>query len=500
MKKHPHFDKVQCKALLGVTLGATLAFSMISCAEVPALPAPHDTTVSEAFFSESATSSLPQTEETTVLPILPAESDEAPVIHTEAQEQREPIPYETIYEYSEEHDEGTELVKQEGENGERLCVTYVTYENGERTDVYVQETVTKAPVSKIVVVGTKKETPYEIESMREGNVYYAIETQYDDTRYDDERIVLQKGVNGYVRSNYKITYDENGRAHREFIGRDTVYPTNEIVLVGTIPAWTEETEIEEGKIPFETRYSFDQTLPVGTRYIRTEGKDGYAVRTYTLRYYRGELAERVESESDVTDPVHEVVVIGTGVGSGAAGTITPPSAAPSPDEDETQTPPNTTPDAGETPDTEKEEIFVLPFETGKGYYLSQDYHSGHLALDFAIWYGDPILAVKSGTVIMAYDEGDFPQTNANWTYGTFVVIEHENGVRSLYAHLESRTVSVGDKVTGGQMIGTSGNTGRVNPMPTPENPLAGTHLHFEIREKKNGSYVRVDPKKYIPDF
>lgn len=119
-------------------------------------------------------------------------------------------------------------------------------------------------------------------------------------------------------------------------------------------------------------------------------------------------------------------------------------------------------------------------------------------MDFGVWYGDPILAVKSGTVIYAYDEGDFPKTDANWTYGTFVVIEHENGVRSLYAHLKSRTVKAGQKVTGGQVIGYSGNTGRVNPAPTASNPLAGTHLHFEIRVKRNGSYVKVDPKNYIP--
>jgi murein DD-endopeptidase MepM/ murein hydrolase activator NlpD len=80
-----------------------------------------------------------------------------------------------------------------------------------------------------------------------------------------------------------------------------------------------------------------------------------------------------------------------------------------------------------------------------------------------------------------------------------VVIEHEDGVRSYYAHLKSRTVSVGQRVSGGQTIGYSGNTGRVNPPVTASNPYAGTHLHFEIRVKRNGAYVKVDPTKYI-DF
>ena len=144
------------------------------------------------------------------------------------------------------------------------------------------------------------------------------------------------------------------------------------------------------------------------------------------------------------------------------------------------------------------EAFVRPY-LNKGYTITQNYGGSHYAMDIAVWYGDPILAVKSGTVIYAYDEGDVSKDNANWTYGTFVVIEHEGGVRSVYAHLKSRTVRAGDKVKGGQVIGYSGNTGRVNPAPTASNPLAGTHLHFEIRVKKNGVYVKTDPNKYI-DF
>ena len=135
---------------------------------------------------------------------------------------------------------------------------------------------------------------------------------------------------------------------------------------------------------------------------------------------------------------------------------------------------------------------------GYNYSVTQDFSSSHRGIDFGVWYGDPICAIKSGTVITAYDEGYFSKDNILWTYGTYVVIEHEDGMRSYYAHLKSRTVSVGDKVSGGQTIGYSGNTGRTNPEPTAAKPYAGTHLHFEIRVKKNGVYVTTDPKAYLP--
>ena len=54
-------------------------------------------------------------------------------------------------------------------------------------------------------------------------------------------------------------------------------------------------------------------------------------------------------------------------------------------------------------------------------------------------------------------------------------------------------MSEGQKVKQGQQIMNVGNTGNVQPRPTPSNPKGGAHLHFEIRI--NG--VRVNPAKYL---
>lgn len=79
-------------------------------------------------------------------------------------------------------------------------------------------------------------------------------------------------------------------------------------------------------------------------------------------------------------------------------------------------------------------------------------------------------------------------------YGNYLIVDHGNGVSTLYAHCDSLLVSVGAKVTQGQVIAKVGNTGNCIPRPTAANPVAGSHLHFEVRI--NGS--RVNPEHYLP--
>ena len=80
------------------------------------------------------------------------------------------------------------------------------------------------------------------------------------------------------------------------------------------------------------------------------------------------------------------------------------------------------------------------------------------------------------------------------TYGHYVSIDHGNGLNTLYAHMSSRDVVVGQTVKQGQIIGKVGNTGNCWPRPTSANPAGGSHLHLEVRI--NGK--RVNPEPYIP--
>lgn len=102
------------------------------------------------------------------------------------------------------------------------------------------------------------------------------------------------------------------------------------------------------------------------------------------------------------------------------------------------------------------------------------YRKLHTGMDIAASYGASVVAANTGKVIESY---------YNSSYGNMVVIDHGGGIATLYAHLSSRLVSVGNTVHIGQTIAKVGSTG----MST------GPHLHFEVRI--NGIYQ--NPRSYL---
>ena len=108
----------------------------------------------------------------------------------------------------------------------------------------------------------------------------------------------------------------------------------------------------------------------------------------------------------------------------------------------------------------------------RGYYLrplvggrkTQGIH-GYNGVDLAAPVGTPILASAEGDVIVAKEGG------WNGGYGSYVVIQHDNGAQTLYSHESRVIVGVGQHVVQGQVIGYVGATGKVT----------GPHVHFEIR-------------------
>lgn len=102
-------------------------------------------------------------------------------------------------------------------------------------------------------------------------------------------------------------------------------------------------------------------------------------------------------------------------------------------------------------------------------------YNNHGGTDIGAHYGAPIYAADSGTVITSCDGW-----NSGW--GNYVMIDHGNGMQTLYAHMSSRAVSVGQNVSKGQVIGYVGATGMAT----------GAHLHYEVYV--NGS--RVNPESY----
>jgi murein DD-endopeptidase MepM/ murein hydrolase activator NlpD len=120
-------------------------------------------------------------------------------------------------------------------------------------------------------------------------------------------------------------------------------------------------------------------------------------------------------------------------------------------------------------------VFQMPCDC----FYTQYFGASHFGVDLQHRGGSPIYAAEAGTVIRA-DYG------WNGGYGNVIVIDHGNGLQTLYAHHKKLYVKVGDRVARGQPIGFMGNTGRVHG-PT------GIHLHFEVNQ--NG--VKKNPLMYL---
>ena len=113
------------------------------------------------------------------------------------------------------------------------------------------------------------------------------------------------------------------------------------------------------------------------------------------------------------------------------------------------------------------------------YYPSGSYHG---AIDYGVSAGTPVYAAADGVVIKT--------ANLTTSYGTYVVIQHANGLQTWYAHGTSGSICVskGQTVSRGQQIMKSGNSGH----------STGAHLHFEVRVAPyNYNTCRVNPTNYM---
>ena len=206
-----------------------------------------------------------------------------------------------------------------------------------------------------------------------------------------------------------------------------VTPLNSIIHVQT-----EKEQVDVSSIPYETEYIDDETMLKGQTKVQQAGQNGQFLTRTKTEYINGEQSNStIIEETQLSEPVKEVVIRGTKVVSGVG--------------------------TGN---------WVWPTVSRK---INNGYlgYTGHYAIDIAATTGANVYAADNGVVVTASYSG---------AYGNEILINHKNGYYSRYAHLNSINVSVGDIVEAGQMIGGAGNTGN----------STGTHLHFEIRTNTSG--------------
>lgn len=221
-----------------------------------------------------------------------------------------------------------------------------------------------------------------------------------------------------------------------------------------IPLKQTKTTIQtiEEYTPFDESIRYDDTLPITKRIVTRRGKEGLRIAIYNVEMDGdNELSRELIEEREISKPVTQLVTQGT------------------------------------RPLTEYEEqtkstgTYILPavgrITSNYGWRSWGDYNEFHKGVDFDDTNGQTkIVASDGGLVKQARD--------TNNGYGLCILIEHDDGTVTRYAHCSMVHVAEGDRVAQGEHIGEIGETGWVT----------GSHLHFEII--KDGQIV--DPGNYLP--
>ena len=235
----------------------------------------------------------------------------------------------------------------------------------------------------------------------------------------------------YIARDYGLTEEElillnpqvEGLKWGEFLGMELdVTPLNPIIHVQT-----EQEKVNVAPIFYETEYIDDETMLKGQTKVTQTGQNGEFLTRTKVEYVNGEQTNStVVEETQLSEPVKEVIIRGTKVVSGVG--------------------------TGN---------WVWP-TTSRNVTCGYLCYSGHYAIDISASTGQSVYAADNGVVVSA---------SYNAAYGNVILINHKNGYYTRYAHLNSMNVKAGDIVEAGQLIGGAGNTGN----------STGTHLHFEIR-------------------
>lgn len=269
----------------------------------------------------------------------------------------------------------------------------------------------------------------------------------------------KKGLNELLEARRTEFYVSGADNTAEFVDtvevKDGYYLKNDIAevseakeIVSELDVKTVSTVVSENTVTYSVKKIKTSSYKSGYHKVYKKGKNGLTRTTVVKETMNGEQSgENQVSSIIVTQPTEQVEIIGT-----ASSTISATQRAEA-----------------------SSKGFICPLNRGS-FSVSSYFGDGrgHKAVDLAADKGTPIFAAQDGVVTYSSYDGD---------YGYNVVIDHGNGIKTRYAHASALCVTVGKKVTQGEMIAAVGSTGY----------STGNHLHFEVIV--NG--VRVNPAPYI---
>ncbi|MBR5739828.1 MAG: M23 family metallopeptidase, partial [Firmicutes bacterium] len=251
----------------------------------------------------------------------------------------------------------------------------------------------------------------------------------------------------------EIAARELGTTVDELISQNSITKGDNVLREGQVLKYTEPNKTLSVKtvgiesfvetVPYETKYEESSKYYIGDEVVSVAGQEGKNKVTSRVTRVDGEMVLKEDLEvEEITPKVDKVVIKGT--------TERPPTVG-----------------SGQ---------FIRPVPYSIHDRFGMRWGRMHEGVDMfdGNCYGAPIKAADGGTVVVAgWYQG----------YGLAVIIDHQNGFKSLYGHCSELFVSVGDGVYQGQHIANIGNTGR----------SYSPHLHFEIWW--NGT--KVNPEPYI---
>ncbi len=334
----------------------------------------------------------------------------------------------------------------------------------------VDKTKVEATLEELLDVhrtgGANESVAFESEIRYEPGLYLS------DTIVDENSIIrlitTKKSVAAYytavdgdspigISNKLGMSIEEIAAMNPDFSEKSMIYVGDKLLINAEEPflaVTVTRTELYEEYIDYPTSYTEDSTRYRGSSVIMQEGIDGVDYVTANVSYVNGvEVSRKVLSRVNVSEPTEQIIALGT-------------KALPT----------NLDASIQDVP------VGMMYWPVGgiDGGAISEMMYGyggyvGHDGIDIAAPYGTPIYAADSGRVILSRWYGG---------YGNCIMIQHDNGMVTVYGHASWLHVSVGEEVTQGQQIADVGSTGR----------STGNHLHFEVRIND----VCMNPINYLP--
>lgn len=300
-------------------------------------------------------------------------------------------------------------------------------------DVYVEEEI------------TIKETNISVSE----NIYNNADELSSYLLYgeNEERKKIKVSANDTISTvavEHGISIEEFFLSNPEFTSINNIFYENQEVVIAKIDPKiniaVEQYVVEDMVVDYDVVEEYDNTMTQGMEFVKQKGENGVERVGQNIRRVNGSITYvQPVSNKTIKSPKNKIIAIGTKI----------------------------IPNVGS--------LSNWGWPTKKGYRISsywgwrtspiyggREWHSG---IDIAgTGKGSPVYATNNGTIILR---------EYVYSYGNYIIINHNNGYYSLYAHMNgfAKGLKVGSTVSRGQVIGYVGSTGL----------STGPHLHFEIR-------------------